>query len=260
MTPLSAVIVDDEPLARENLSMLLEDFCPEVRVVATAGGVREGLQVIQETNPQVVFLDIRMPSGSEGFELLEAIENREFQVVFVTAFKDYAIQALNANAIHYILKPIDIEDLQFAVGKLVNYHTSFQDERQQKAYQDSVTNLTSTIREGKELDKLTLYHNKGFKIVDTNTIVRLAADGNCTAFFFDDGTRYLDTKTLKVYEDLLPAKSFFRIHKSHIINLSFLREYSSQDGHIAVMQDGAEVPIARGRLSHFLSLIKDISN
>jgi two-component system LytT family response regulator len=257
--PLSALIVDDELLARENLKILLEDFCPEVRVVGSAGDIEEGKRLILELRPQVIFLDIRMPSGAEGFDLLESIEVKDFQVIFVTAFKDYAVKALNANAIHYILKPIDIEDLQYAVKKLVEYQESFEDEDHREAYVDSINNLSKSQMQQEHPSKLTLYHNKGFKIVETKNIVRLEADSNCTSFFFADGTKYLDTKTLKVYEDLLPNREFVRIHKSHVINLHHLKEYTSADGHIAIMKNGHSVPVARGRLSHFLSLVKDIS-
>jgi two-component system LytT family response regulator len=107
--------------------------------------------------------------------------------------------------------------------------------------------------------RLTLYHSKGFKIVERDEIIRMKADGNCTAFYFEDGSKYLDTKTLKVYEDLLENTTFIRVHKSHIINLSYLKEYSSQDGHIAVMKDGTQVPIARARLSFFLTAVKALS-
>lgn len=257
--PLSALIVDDELLARENLKMLLQDFCPEVNVIGSAENIEEGKRLILDLRPQVVFLDIRMPSAVEGFDLLESIEEKNFQVIFVTAFKDYAVRALNANAIHYILKPIDIEDLQYAVKKLVEYQESFINDDHREAYVNSIHNLSVSQLQQEHPTKLTLYHNKGFKIVETKNIVRLEADSNCTAFFFADGSKYLDTKTLKVYEDLLPSREFVRVHKSHVINLHHLKEYTSADGHIAIMKNGHSVPVARGRLSHFLSLVKDIS-
>jgi len=108
---LKALIVDDEDLARKNLSMLLEEYCPTIEVIGDAGNVKDAKTLIESSKPDVVFLDIRMPSGSEGFDLLEQIENRDFLVIFVTAFKDYALRAFQANAIHYVLKTIDIEDL-----------------------------------------------------------------------------------------------------------------------------------------------------
>ena len=115
---LNALIVDDEELARKNLQMLLEEYCEDVEVIGQAGTIKDAKEKIETLKPDVVFLDIRMPSGSEGFDLLESIEERNFMVVFVTAFKDYALRAFNANAIHYVLKPVDIEDLQQAVEKV----------------------------------------------------------------------------------------------------------------------------------------------
>jgi two-component system LytT family response regulator len=256
---LTALIVDDESLARENLKLLLDEFCPAVEVVGMAGGVIEAKQKISDLKPKVVFLDIRMPSGAEGFELLESITDKSFQVVFVTAFKDYAIEALNANAIHYLLKPIDIEDLQHAVSKLVEYEQSFADsDVNLSIYLQIMVELTSNMLDHKQPAKLTLFHSKGFNVVNTVDILRLEADGGCSAFFFADGSKYLDTKTLKTYEDILDSHRFIRVHKSHILNLDHLKEYSSHDGHFAIMSDGSQVPIARARLSAFLTQTKRI--
>jgi two-component system LytT family response regulator len=258
-TPLTALLVDDEMLARENLKMMLEDYCPEIQVIGSASTVDEARTQIAVLKPQVVFLDIRMPSGAEGFELLESIEEKNFQVVFVTAFKDYAVRALNAHAIHYVLKPIDVEDLKHAVLKLVEYHEAFAEhEPHFEDYIDSVKNLTESILSKQQHKRVTLYHSKGFKIVDQEDIIRLEADGNCTAFYFKDGSRYLDTKTLKTYEEILTEPSFIRVHKSHIINLGFLKEYLSQDGSFAILENEDKVPISRSKLSHFLTLAKQL--
>src|ERR1044072_2996749 len=116
---LRTLIVDDEAPARENLRLLLEEHCPEIEVVGLAHSVESAQKLIKELSPQVVFLDIRMPSGTEGFDSLDSLPEKNFQMVFVTAYKDYAIRAFHANAIHYILKPIDIDDLKTAVKKLV---------------------------------------------------------------------------------------------------------------------------------------------
>ena len=115
---LRALVVDDEDLARKNLTMLLHEYCDDVEVIGDAGNIATAKEMIEELKPDVVFLDIRMPSGAEGFDLLESIENRDFLVVFVTAFKDYALRAFNANAIHYVLKPVDIDDLIRAAAKI----------------------------------------------------------------------------------------------------------------------------------------------
>lgn len=256
---LSAIIIDDEVMARENLKMMLEDFCPEIKVLDTAENVQIAKQKILEQSPQVIFLDIRMPSGTEGFELLESIPEKNFQVVFVTAFKDYAIQALNVNAIHYILKPIDIEDLQNAVQKLVDYHNLFESsDENRNLYNESIGNLTDHILGKTQQNKITLYHSQGFKIIDLKNIIRMEALSNYTLFYFIDGTEYTDSKTLKFYDELLSNSNFIRIHKSHMINLNHLKEYRSTDGHTAILSDMSEVPISRNRLSEFLTVAKNL--
>ena len=127
----------------ENLRMLLNEFCPEVKVVGTGENVAEARQLIAEKKPEAIFLDIRMPSGEEGLELLEDVESNNFQIVFVTAFKDYAIKAFNINSIHYILKPIDIDDLKDAVEKLMNYKELFsQDSSNLETYIESIKNFS----------------------------------------------------------------------------------------------------------------------
>lgn len=256
---LRALLVDDEMLARENLDLMLNEFCPEVEVVGKAGGVEEALEQIQALRPDVVFLDIRMPSGSEGFDLLDRLERRDFQVVFVTAFKDYAIRALNASAVHYVLKPVDIEDLQHAVSKLLDMHEAIQgSEQSRQDYAQSLDNLRQNIRSNEPPRRLTLYHNKGFRIVDVDDIVRLEAADSCTRFFFNDKSDYLDTKTLRVYDEILQGRSFARVHKSHMINLDHLKEYDNRDGHFVKLSDGSRVPVARAKLSWFLSLVKQL--
>lgn len=259
MPILRAYIVDDEDHARENLRMLLEEFCPEIKVIGAAGTVSQAETGIRESKPDVVFLDIRMPSGAEGFELLQSLKDIPFQVVFVTAFKDYAIRAFHANAIHYILKPIDIEDLQHATQKLLEVHQQFdQDQSQQDTYLASIDQLQETLSSKTGPRKITLYHAKGFRIVEDSKIIRLEADGNCTQFHFANKERYLDTKTLKVFEDLLNPKKFCRIHKSHIINLDHLSEYRNAEGPMAIMDNGDEVPISRSKLSVFLTMARNL--
>ena len=253
---MTAIIVDDEVMARENLRMMLEEYCPQIDVIDTAENIVEAKEKITTNSPEVIFLDVRMPSGTEGFELLESLEDRNFQVVFVTAFKDYAIQALNANAIHYILKPIDIEDLKNAVEKLQQYSQAIEDDTNNlNIYQESVDNLTKQILSG-EQKKITLYHSKGFKIVEISEVVRVEAKGNYSLFHFKKGDNYVDSKTLKLYEEMLSSHGFLRVHKSHLINMHELKEYKSQQGNIAVMSDGAEIPVSRNKLSEFLTTAK----
>lgn len=254
---LRALVVDDEEYARKNLIMLLDDFCPEIEVIGEASGKNQAKNLIASTQPDVVFLDIRMPSGAEGFELLDEVEEKNFLVVFVTAFKDYAVRAFNASAVYYILKPIDIDELRSATEKLVEANRIFgEDPDNYVTYFRSLHNLSDQLLRNKPTNRIAISHTKGLKIVEDDTISHLDASGNCTTIYFNDGTRYLDTRTLKIYENILNPAKFFRIHKSHIINLKNLAEYINEDGHFAVLKNGLRVPVARNRVSEFVKLLK----
>ena len=198
-----------------------------------------------------------MPSNAEGFELLEELENKDFQVVFVTAFKDYAIKAFNASAVYYLLKPIDIEELQQAVKKLVETRAIFSENPESfSTYFSSLRNLSDNLLRNKPNNRIAISHTKGLKIVEDDSILHLEASGNCTTIYFKDGTRYLDTRTLKTYENILNVGKFARIHKSHIINLGELSEYLNEDGHFAVLKTGLRIPIARNRVTEFVKMLK----
>ncbi len=258
---MKAVIVDDEVLARENLQLLLTEFCEDVTVIGSASNIDDAEILIREKNPDVVFLDIRMPSNTEGFDLLNRFESPNFLVIFITAFKDYAIKAFNANAIHYLLKPVDIEDLQNATKKAnIQLELFNTNENNKSTYQKSLETATNSIEnESEEISKITINHSKGFTIVEIKDIVNLEANGNCTMLWFKDGSRYLDTRTLKIYENILINNHFYRIHKSHLINLDFLLEYENQDGHKVVLENGTKLPIARNRLKDFLKMSKELT-
>ncbi len=256
---LRAIVVDDEELARKNLIMLLEEYCPDIEVIGEASRKSQAKAIIESSQPDVVFLDIRMPSGAEGFELLDELEEKNFLVVFVTAFKDYAIRAFNASAVYYVLKPIDIEELQMAVDKLKEANQNFTAEPENfKVYYNSLRNLSDALLKNKPSSRITISHTKGMKIVEDENISHLEASGNCTLLYFTDGTRYLDTRTLKTYENMLDPSRFIRIHKSHIINLDRLTEYLTEDGHFAVLKGGIRIPVARNRVTDFVKLIKHL--
>lgn len=257
MSKITAIIIDDEELARENLKMLLNEFCPEVEVVGMGQNVSEARNLIETKNPEAVFLDIRMPSGEEGLELLDDVKSNNFQIVFVTAFKDYAIKAFNINSIHYILKPIDIDDLIEAVAKLKKYKELFlQDTSNLDTYLESIKNFSESIHYQNESNKITISHTKGIKIIEDHSILFLEGDGNCTNIHFVDGTSFFDTRTLKVYEDILNEKTFFRIHKKFIINLTHLTDYLHDDGYFAIMKTGVQLSVARARVAEFIKTIK----
>ncbi len=255
---LRAIVIDDEEFARKNLTMLIEEYCPEIEVVGEASKKSEAKEVISELQPDVVFLDIRMPSGAEGFELLEEIENKNFLVVFVTAFKDYAIRAFNASAVYYLLKPIDVDELMLASKRLQETKKSYSESPENyNTYFSSLKELSRNLLNNEQSNRIAISHTKGLKIIEDDTITHLEASGNCTTIYFKDGTRYLDTRTLKTYENILNPSKFSRVHKSHIINLGILKEYINEDGHFAVLQGGIKVPVARNRVTEFVKMLKE---
>ncbi|QQR88261.1 MAG: response regulator transcription factor [Flavobacteriales bacterium] len=255
--PLRAIIVDDEEPARENLRILLSDEAPHVDVVATADSAPRAHEVITALDPDLVFLDIRMPSGTEGLDLLESMPGSRFMVVFVTAFKDHAVRAFHANAVDYVLKPIDPDELKAAVTKAGERAERLAHEpAQQLVYREQLDALVQELKMGERGPRIAVEHAKGIKLFDPRTIAHVEADGNCTLLHFADGTRYLDTRTLKVYEDLLDPSQFLRVHRSHLINMAHLREYLRDDGQWAVLRNGSRVPVARDRLDAFLSAVR----
>lgn len=257
MQRIRSVIIDDERLARENLRIILNENFAHVEIIGTAGGVAEGAELIRKTSPELIFLDIRMPSGVEGFDLLDMVANQNFQVIFVTAFHDYAIKAFNANALHYVLKPIDVDDLTVGINKVLQRRKLFEEHPSvMQDYQSLLKAITSDLRLQTMPSRITINHSKGFKVIEEADIVCLEAQGNCTMLHFKNKERYLDTRTLKVYENLLNSSHFYRIHKSHIVNLNYLKEYITEDGPYVVMSNAMHIPVARKRMSDFTERVK----
>lgn len=255
---IKALIVDDEELARENLKMMIESFCPSIEVIGSAENKEDAKSKIASLKPEVVFLDICMPSGIEGLTLLDEIEDKNFLVVFVTAFKEYALKAFNANAVHYLLKPIDIDELIDAGNKIEERLSLLKSNPETKVeYQKTLENVTQSIRT-KSNKKLTISHSRGMKIIDQADIEFIEAKGNCTDIYFKDKTKYTDTRTLKVYENLLDKNQFFRTHKSYIINLNYLKEYLTSLGNVAVLASGKEIPVSRNKTKEFTTLLKNL--
>lgn len=245
---IRAIIIDDELLARENLKLLIEEFCEGIEIIGLAGNISEGSKLIQSLNPDVVFLDIRMPSGAEGFDMLDSLDEINFEVVFVTAFKDYAIQAFKANAIDYILKPVEIEELQKTVERLHNRISLSPTKHNSKP---QISSAFSSIRH-KHIDRISIPQRSGIKIIDTKNIFHLESKGNYTIIHFNEGEPFLDSRTLKTYQEILPTE-FIRVHNSHIVNGKEITEYTMEDGHSLVLKNGEMVPVSR----RFLKQVKD---
>lgn len=254
---LKAILIDDEVHARENLRILLNEYCPKIEIIGEGQDVESGLAAINSESPDVVFLDIRMPSGSEGFELLRQIGSPEFMVVFVTAFKDYAIDAFKVNAVDYILKPIDIDELILTVERLEERHASFKEKSgEAKAYQSNLEKLSmEMIRRSK---RISISHTHGIKLARIEEILFLQAEGNCTRLTFKDGTQYLDTRTLKTYEEELAGHPFIRLHRSYMVNLEELEEFLRSEGNQVKLSSGHLIPVARNEVQGLIERMEKL--
>lgn len=254
MEKITAVIIDDETFARENLHMMLTDFCPEVEVLGLAESAAAGIALIHSVKPQLVFLDVMMP-GRDGFSLLGEIEERDFALVFTTAHDEFALRAIKAEAIDYLEKPINIDELQLAVEK-VRKQLQKPEATESDAVGQPDRDLLERIAINSGMEKTTIPTRDGLAIVDNRDIIHLEASESYTTIYLTDNRKFLSSKTIKVYEDKLNPNMFFRVHKSHIINVAHhLREYQRNSGNYAILSNRAEVPIARRKLQPFLERI-----
>ncbi len=240
---IRAILIDDEPRGLEFLQTLLGLYCPQVEILGTARRAEEGIDLIFQKKPDLVFLDIEMPYMN-GFSLLESIYPITFEVIFVTAFEDYALKAFRYNALDYLVKPIDIEDLKKAVAKAYPFVANRRIEQVPPVQGDSPLI---------ELGKVCLPIQEGLWFVNVEDIVRCEADGKYTWFYFQNKEKRLVCKNLKEYEELLPQSIFFRVHYTHLINLKFVHKYIRGKNSIIEMTDGTQVELSSRRKDVFLS-------
>ncbi len=241
---LTTIIIDDEPNARENLQLLIEQYCPDLHIVGMAANIKQGEILINQYDPDLVFLDIAMPGG-DGFELLKEFEDRDFSVVFITAHSEFALKAFKADAIDYLEKPIDIEELQKAQDKAMKF-----------SYADNLIQKSEKVTMEDEIEKISIPTRSGYIFIENKDILYFKADENYTELYLADGSKILSSKTIKRYEEKVNSHIFYRVHKSYIINKhNHLKELSRQMGNFAVMSNGDNIPIARRRLSDFMKQI-----
>ncbi len=244
---MKAVIIDDENDSRTILASYLKKYCSEVTVCGFGESVATGLEAIQKHQPDIVFLDIEMPYGN-GFDLLDKVTDITFETIFVTAFDNYAIQALNQSAAYYLLKPIDIDELVKAVEKIKN-------ERSSKNYTQHARLLLENKKPGVN-QKIMLPTMEGFEIVNINTIIYCEAADNFTRFFFEQEQPQLICRTLKYFEDILTEHRFLRIHRSFLINPDFVVRYSKGKGGSVTMKNNQELEISPLKKKEFLDLFE----
>lgn len=247
MDKLKAVIIDDEKDSRDILYNYLTKYCPDVQVCGFGDSVKTGLESIKKYQPEIVFLDIEMPYGN-GFDLLDQVGKVTFETVFVTAFDNYAIRALNQSAAYYLLKPIDIDELFNAVEKI-------KAERKKEDYTRHSEILLENIRAASgNKQKIMLPMLEGFEIVSIANIIYCQAEDNLTRFHFNDRPSLLICRTLKFFDDLLKDFHFLRIHRSHLINLSYVKRYTKGKGGYVTMENDVELEVAPNRKKDFMEM------
>jgi len=253
---INAIIVDDEEPARSNLAMLLRNYCPEIEIVGQADSAENARIVLNENQTDVIFLDISMPVEN-GFDLLESLKGKNYLYVFVTAYDEYALKALRASAVDYILKPIDIDDLTDAVAKLVRIiKLKNQISSTSEDYTKTLDGLLANSTNENGVHRLCMPSSQGFSMIEVNDIVYLEADSNYTIFHLNSLQKIVVSKSMREFEEILNSRSFFRIHKSSIIHLKYLKSFSRANGFYAIMSEGSSLPISRRRLTEFLEAIE----
>lgn len=246
---IKAIIIDDEERARRTLEALLKDYCPQVEIIDACANVPEGVLSINKNKPNLVFLDIEMPEYN-GFELLNFFRDVDFEIIFVTAYNDYALKAFEVSAVDYVLKPVDIDKLKNAVTKAEQKLSSFDMQSRLDVLKE---NFGSN-----QFNKIALPVADGLLFVDVNEIMMLEADGAYTHVWLKNGSSLLVSKKLKFFEDVLEnRKNFYRSHRSYLVNINFLKKYNKGEGSL-LLENGKTIQIARERKQEFEQQLKDL--
>lgn len=252
MTILKAIIVDDEEFARSSLFFLLKQNCPSIEIVGVAKSVVEAEHLLNTYRVDVIFLDIAMPERN-GFELVPAAAAQQAAIVFTTAYDQYGIKAIKANAVDYLLKPIDIDELKEAVEKVEASHGRL---KEQNIIDERVKNLVDTLSSNTEISKITVPFGNGFKVIDVSDIVYIEADSNYSDIHLISEEKITVSKILREFEELLSTAQFFRIHKSSLVNLHYLTEYSNKNGLQLFLKNGVQLNVSRRRTTDFFEKMK----
>jgi two-component system LytT family response regulator len=232
---IKAVIVDDEAIARTVLQNYLAKYCPVVEVLGKAEHIKEAVPMIQSVKPDLVFLDVEMPFGN-AFDVLEACGEQVFETIFITAYSEYSMKALNRSAAYYILKPIDISELVTAVNRV-------QETLLKKEELNRNRILLQNLKMKPDQQQVVLPTMQGFDVIKTSDISKLQAKGNFTEVCLTDGTKKLICKFLKHFDDIL-EDPFIRVHRSFIVNLLYVRSYARGAGGYLTLMDGTEVEVS----------------
>lgn len=247
---LRTILVDDEKMAIENLSSLINTYCPSLKIIASANGVTEAQNKINDLKPDVIFLDVNMPKQN-GFELLKMLTYTPL-IVFVTAHQKYALQAMKACAVDFILKPIDIDELIYTEKKLLQLKSI--SGLITNNYKEVLTNLTSLLEKKENITKITLSNTNGYEIIEISNIIYLIGEDNYSTFYLKNHTKKVISKTLKNYEEILEPHGFMRVHKSSLINLKHIKEVKLLE---VIMSNDQVISVSRRRSSQLLEWVKN---
>jgi two-component system LytT family response regulator len=247
---MTAIIVDDEKHCREVLELLLNKHCSHVRILGSCTGAGEAMAILEKETPDVLFLDIEMP-GMNGFELLENISRQNFEIVFTTAYNEYAIKAIKHSALDYLLKPVDKDELVQAIERV-------QEHKKLKASQ-RIDNLLELLNARKQNKRFAVPTMEGLIMVDSETILYCESDSAyCKIFFKHAAKPLVISKTLKEVEEVLQGLDFCRIHHSYFINMTCVQSYIRGEGGEVVLNNGVHLPVSRTKKKDFLNLLEKI--
>ncbi len=248
---INAIIIDDEELGRTLLGNILNKYCKNVNIVGQASSAKDGFELINNVSPDLVFLDIEMPGGS-GFDLLEKITDKNLGIIFTTAYNQYAVKAFKFNAIDYLLKPINIEELIASVNKVT-------DKKSTTNFKSSIKNLIENYNSpNSKTNKIALPTQDGLEFVEIKDIIRCEADGKYTFCFLSSGKRLHSTRGLKDFEEQLSSYNFCRIHHAHLVNLDHIKNYFKGEGGYILMSNGDNVTVSKRKKEVFLKQLNKI--
>lgn len=246
---ITAVLIDDERNNLDNLHQLLNTYCSEVQVVATAGNADEGRRIILEYQPDLVLLDIEMPAKN-GFDLLRSLPQYDFEVIFVTAYDQYGIQAVKFSAIDYLLKPINPDELQSAINKVISKNRF-------KKQNFQLENFIRIFQQQKEDQRIALPTQKETRFIPTGDIVRCESSNNYTSFVLVNAEKIIVCKPIYEYEELLSNYGFIRCHQSHLVNKKFIKSLIKEDGGYLSMENGEQIPVSRAKKYLVIDALKN---
>lgn len=248
---INALIVDDEFQSRKLVAKMLSRFFPEINSITEASSVDEAKKSIHIYQPQLIFLDIQM-QGENGFDLLDKITDFNFEIIFITAHNQYAVKAFRYNALDYLMKPVDADEFRAAVVKAIKRIN-----QDTKNPEEQIVSLKQQLQNPQKIpERIIIPTAEGYLIIPVQDISYCHANSNYTIFHLKHKTKVISSYTLGHYEDLLSEHNFFRIHRSYMINLAFIKMYRKADGGTVIMNDGQEIEVSRRNKEAFMKFFK----